>query len=128
MPETRFLSRFSVALLVLAALSSVSGAGQAPPARRNILSSIAPPAIQGGISPDTTHAPNTREARIRQSVRVVGRVADRIGASGATYRPGRVIVKFRDNATAASRASALSLVRGRAALSPRAASQDFDVI
>ena len=65
---------------------------------------------------------------MRGSIRAAGTVADRIGASGAAYRPGRVIVKFRDNATPAARASALSVVRGRAALSPRAASQNFDVI
>ena len=128
MPETRFLSRFSLVLLVLTALSSVSGAGQAPPARRNIVSSVAPPAIQGGISPDATHGPGTPETRRRQSVRAAAAVADRMGASGTPYRPGRVIVKFRDNATPVSRASALSVVRGRAALSPRAASQNFDVI
>src|SRR6185503_14261097 len=51
-----------------------------------------------------------------------------IGASGTRYRPGRVIVKFRAGVPAATRVSALSVVSGRATISPPAASQDFDVI
>jgi serine protease len=129
MPGPRFPSSFSLSLIVLAALFSVSSAGQAPPqSRRNILSSVAPPAIQSGISPDTSRAPGTREMRRRQSIRVAGAVADRIGASGVRYRPGRVIVKFRDGVSGAARVSAMSSIPGRATMSPRAAYQNFDIV
>jgi serine protease len=114
--------------IALIALFTVAATGQAPPASRRILSTIAPPAIQSGISPDTSHAPGTPETRRRQAVRAVSRVADRTGGSGTRYRPGRVIVKFRDNVPVAARVSALSIVAGRATMTPRDASQDFDVI
>jgi serine protease len=96
-------------------------------ARRNIISSVAPPAIQSGISPDRSHAPGTPETRRRGSIRAASDV-DRRGVSGVDYRPGRVIVKFRDGASGAARVSALSVVNGRATMSPRAAFQDFDVV
>jgi serine protease len=112
----------------LIALFTITALGQTPPSSRRILSRIAPPAIQGGISPDLSHAPGTPETRRRRSLQAVSRVVDRRGVSGTRYRPGRVIVKFRDNVPAAARVSALSAVPGRAAMRPRAASQDFDVI
>lgn len=114
--------------VALLALFTVTALGQAPPPSRRILSRFAPPAIQGGISPDLSHAPGTPETRRRQSIRALSGVVDRTGASGARYRPGRVIVKFRDGVSAATRVSALSVLPGRATMSPRAASQDFDVI
>jgi serine protease len=115
----------SVALIALFAVAAI---GQAPPASRRLLSTFAPPAIQSGISPDLSHAPGTPETRRRQSIRALSRAVDRTGASGTRYRPGRVIVKFRDNVPAAARVSALSVAAGRATMRPRAASQDFDVI
>lgn len=114
--------------VALLALFTVTALGQAPPSPRRILSRIAPPAIERGISPDLSHAPGTLEMRRRQSIHAVSGVVDRAGASGARYRPGRVIVKFRDGVSAAARVSALSVVPGRATMSPRAASQDFDVV
>jgi serine protease len=114
--------------VALLALFTVTALGQAPPASRRILSRIAPPAIESGISPDLSHAPGTPETRRRQSIQAVSGLVDRRGASGTRYRPGRVIVKFRDGVSAATRVSALSVLSGRATMSPRAASQDFDVI
>lgn len=112
----------------LIALFTVVALGQAPPSSRRLLSRIAPPAIQGGIQPDVSHAPGTPETRRRRSVQAVSGIVDRRGVSGTRYRPGRVIVKFRDGMSPAARASALSVVPGRATMAPRAASQDFDVL
>jgi len=128
MPRLRFLTTFSIVVLVIAGFFTLSGRGQTAGSPRRLLSSFAPPAIQGGISPDLSHAPGTPETLRRQSIRRASGVIDRVGASGARYRPGRVIVKFRDGVSAATRVSALSVVSGRATMSPRAASQDFDVI
>ncbi len=128
MPRLRFLSTFNIVVLVSLALFAVSGRGQTPATGRRILSRIAPPAIERGISPDLSHAPGTPETRRRRSVRTASGVIDRAGASGAPYRPGRVIVKFRESVSPATRVSALSVVSGRATMSPRAASQDFDVV
>ena len=119
----------SIASIVLLALFVVSGGGQTPaPSPRVILSRVAPPAIERGISPDISRAPGTPETLRRQSIRTVSGAVDRTGSSGARYRPGRVIVKFRDAVSAASRVSALSAVSGRAVMSPRAASQNFDIV
>ena len=114
--------------VALVALFTATALGQAPPSSRRILNRIAPPALERGISPDLSHAPGTPETRRRQSIHAASGVADRAGASSARYRPGRVIVKFRDGVSAAARVSALSAISGRATMSPRAASQDFDVV
>src|SRR5262245_20967981 len=120
--------------LLLVAFLIISGQGQtgqtpAPNAsRRTLVSSFAPPPIERGISPDTSHAPRTLEERRRQSIRAVNRIDDRRGASGTRYAPGRVIVKFRDGVSAASRAAALPGVSRTARLAARAASQNFDVV
>lgn len=114
--------------VALLALFTVTALGQAPPFSRRILNRIAPPPIQRGISPDLSHAPGTPETRRRQSIQTVSGVVDRRGVSGTRYRPGRVIVKFRDGVSAATRVSALSVMSGRATMALRAASQDFDVI
>src|SRR5436190_21701099 len=128
MPRLRFLTTFSMVVLAIVGFFAVSGRGQTPSSPRRLLSSFAPPAIEGGISPDLSHAPGTPETRRRESIRRASGVIDRVGASGARYRPGRVIVKFRDGVSAATRVSALSVVSGRATISPPAVSQDFDVI
>jgi serine protease len=128
MPRLRFFTAFSLAVLAIVALFAAQGRGQTTGPSRRLLSRFAPPAIQRGISPDLSHAPGTPETRRRQSLQAVAGVRDRIGASGTRYRPGRVIVKFRDGVSAAGRVSALSVVAGRAAMTPRAASQDFDII
>jgi serine protease len=114
--------------VALLALFTVTALGQAPPSSRRILSRIAPPAIQGGISPDLSYAPGTPQTRRRRSVQVISGVVDRAGVAGTRFRPGRVIVKFRDGVSAATRVSAMSVMSGRATMAPRAASQDFDVI
>jgi serine protease len=126
MNRLRRLSFLMLSFLIVLGVASV--VGQAPPARRNILSRFAPRAIERGIIPDTTHAPGTPQTRRRQSLRAVGTAVDRTSGSGARYRPGKVIVKFRDEITAASRVSALAAVPGRGTLSPRAAGQNFDIV
>jgi serine protease len=126
MTRLRRLAFVILSFLIVLCVASV--VGQAPPARRNILSRFAPRAIERGIMPDTTHAPGTPETRRRQSLRAVASVVDRTNRSGARYRPGKVIVKFRDEVTAASRIAALAAVPGRGTMSPRAAGQNFDVV
>ena len=128
MLRLRFFTAFSVAVLAIVALFTAQGRGQTTAPSRRLLSEFAPPAIQRGISPDLSHAPGTPETRRRQSIQAVSGVRDRIGASGTRYRPGRVIVKFRDGVSAPTRVSALSVVPGRATISPRAATQDFDIV
>jgi serine protease len=115
------------ALLVLAL--GIKSGGQTPGASpRTILSPFGPTPIERGISPDMSHAPGTPEARRRASLRSASSLSDRIGSSGLRFRSGRVVVKFKAGATAASRLTALSVVSPSATLSPRAAYQDFDIV
>ena len=88
MPRLRFLTTFSIVVLVIVGFFTLSGRGQTTASPRRLLSGFAPPAIQGGISPDLSHAPGTPETLRRQSVRRASGVVDRVGASGARYRPG----------------------------------------
>jgi serine protease len=51
-----------------------------------------------------------------------------MGAFGVAYVPGRVIVKFRDNATTTARLSAMSSVSRTAAITTRKPYADFDIV
>src|SRR5258708_39974764 len=60
------------------------------------------PAIDEGLLQDDSHTPSSVEARRRAALRDA-LLQDRVGASGGHYRPGRVIVKFRDEAAVTQR-------------------------
>src|SRR5205823_7364895 len=60
--------------------------------------------------------------------RSLARTPDFVGAGGARYIPGRVIVKFRDGVSAASRQSALFSASYTARMTDRLSDADFDVI
>jgi serine protease len=114
-------------LCVLLAIGAATLVAQTP-SPRAILSRVAPPAIERGISPDMSRGPGTPETRRRASIRAAARVVDRVSASGPRYRSGRVIVKFRAGVSAASRVSALAAMPGRGVMSPRSAGQNFDLV
>ena len=86
------------------------------------------PAVDTGVSPDQAPAPRTLTTRSLRSVAGDTLYADRSGSSGVTYRPGRVIVKFRDTASASTRVSAMSTVSRTATMTARPSYADFDVI
>jgi serine protease len=124
--------RFRRVLSACAVAAGVALLGSTPRGQtywtRSFLGDYAPRAIEQGISPDLTHAPGTSETRIKASVRPANRLQDAMGASGAVYVPGRVIVKFRDNTTGTSRISAMSaLSRGSAPVS-QPDHANFDVV
>jgi serine protease len=88
-------------------------------------------ALQRGISPSETHAPADVERRRQDAIvsRTSGR--DRIGASGAAYEAGKVIVKFKDSASTAARSAALSRVARIAQTTGRSSRPehaDFDLV
>ena len=76
---------------------------------------------------DERHAPYTpsaiRRAAVRSSLR-----AGRQGSAGATYVPGRVIVKFRDGVPTPARLSALSSASRPASVGARLVNTDFDLV
>ena len=95
---------------------------------RIVVDRFAPPAIERGISPLEARAPGSPEELQRRSLRPASKVIDRVGKSGSVYVPGRVIVKFKDGASPASRASAMSAASRTASLSSRPSSANFDVV
>ena len=114
--------------LALIALFIVSGHGQTAAPRRTLVASFAPPPIERGIIPDRSRAPRSRDALRRQSIRAASRIPDRYGASGARYANGRVIVKFKDGISAATRLAVLPTVSRTGTMTSRALSQNFDIV
>jgi serine protease len=104
------------------------GAGQTTQPARITIDFFSPPAIERGISPLEARAPGSPEELRRRSLRPASKVLDRVGASGSVYVPGRVIVKFKDGASMASRVSAMSAVSRTASLSARPAYANFDIV
>src|ERR1700680_765692 len=95
--------------VVLLALMVLRARGQEPPAGpRVVLGSFAPSAIESGISPDMSRAPDSPETVRRLSLRSTSAPIDRTDVAGRPYVAGRVIVKFRDGASTDARVSALS--------------------
>jgi serine protease len=66
--------------------------------------------------------------RSRQASVAGGTALERVGRSGARYRAGRVIVKFRDGVATASRVSALRNVSPSATIAERSSYANFDIV
>jgi len=84
-----------------------------------------------GIQPTVAHSPTSIEGTRRAGIQRM--IADRVGASGARYAPGRVLVKFKDGAPSSARSSALAAARStarvtRAAIADRPSHADFDTV
>lgn len=91
-----------------------------------VVEMFAPPPIDRGIIPSLQHAPDSVETAIRNSIRALNVRLDRVGASGAHYIAGKVIVKFKDGAASTARASAMALARATASAQPSYA--NFEVM
>jgi serine protease len=102
-------------------LYGARGGGQGLPDRPVGLS-----AIDRGLVERVYGAPDSPEAKVRESIRALNGPAERVGASGAPYLAGRVIVKFKEGASPATRMSVMSAVRGAPMGQPGSA--DFDVV
>src|SRR5689334_14703262 len=124
--KSRRMSQSGSSVTALACTIALIAGGAQAPIRRALMSDIAPPPIQRGIIQDLTHAPDSPDAVRRRSIRPLGGVVDRVGASGARYAPGRVIVKYRDGTAAAARVSAMSAAK--ATVSDRSPYANFDVL
>ncbi len=95
---------------------------------RQVIGSFGPSAIERGISPFTTQAPDSPETIRRRSVRGVNAIADRVGASGYRYIPGKVIVKFKSTSTAATRTASLRAASTTAVMAARPDNVNFDIV
>jgi serine protease len=119
--------RVVVSTLGLALLGVALGRGQGPLTGRT----VAQPTSSGGVDRGVLAGDAPGPRRVARDLRPAGEPtinADRPGASGTPYVPGRVIVKFRDGATAGARLSALSAVSPSAAMATRMPYANFDII
>lgn len=85
------------------------------------------PAVDEGPIPDDTHRPASPEAIRRAAIRAADD-AVRPGRTGRAFTAGRVIVKFRDAASASARDAAIRSVAAGGVLQPRDGSTDFDIV
>jgi serine protease len=104
------------------------GRQQTAPAARIVVDRFAPPAMERGIDPLQARVPGSADELLRRSVRPASKIIDRVGKSGSVYVPGRVIVKFKEGASAASRISAMSAASRTASLGSRPAYANFDIV
>jgi serine protease len=118
-----------LATIALAPLAFAGrAAGQSAPTHRRLLDLVAPAPLDNGVIRDDMMAPDSAAHRRRATLRVDGPALDRLGRSGASYRAGRVLLKFRDGTTPADRRRALDAVSRSLEMLPRGSSADFDVI
>jgi len=100
--------------------------GQSTVERHVVLEHVGLSAVDEGLIVDETHAPNTREARRRAATRAALHLQSERPA--ALYVAGRVVVKFREQATEADRLSAVRDVSRSATIEPRPTYADFDLL
>jgi serine protease len=118
---------FSVAACA-AALVALSVRAQTPdPARYVIQANVGLPAVDEGILVDDSHTPTSDETRHRVAVRSVLH-ADAVGSSGVPYKRGRMLVKFKDDASAPARLAALASALPGGVIGQRPSHADFDVV
>ena len=96
------------------------------PAIKQTLSQAVLPAIDRGLVQRVYQSPDSPETRVRTSIQSLNGPAERVDAAGAPYVAGKLIVKFRDGTSSASRVSALSNRGARAAAQRSYA--NFDVV
>jgi serine protease len=95
--------------------------GQATSHRTVVRETTVGPLIRG-IQPTEAHGPGSIERTRRAGIQRM--TADRVGASGARYVPGRVLVKFKDDALPSARLSAVSAARSTARVTRAAVATD----
>src|SRR5438093_480306 len=124
----RFRLLGTCSTVAIAILLTLRARGQGAVSPRIVMDRFVPPAIQSGIQPDLSRAPDSPETRMRQTLRGVGTTPDRTGSSGRRFLAGRVIVKFLDGASAEARVAALAAASRSATISNRPSYADFDVV
>ncbi len=92
-----------------------------------VILNVGLPAVDEDAVPDQTHRPGSPEAVRRAGIRSTSDPV-RVGPSGRAFSAGRVIVKFKDEASEAARAAALGSVVAGGVRQPRAADADFDIV
>ena len=92
-----------------------------------VILNIGLPAVDQDTIPDDTHRPASPESIRRAGIHAADDTV-RVGASGRAFSAGRVIVKFKDEASDAARAAAILSVAPDGVRQPHAAGADFDIV
>jgi len=114
------------AITIAIAASVLVVRGQTPVERHTIFENLGLPAVDEGLIVDETHAPNTPESRRRASTRAALHATS--GRNSGRYVAGRLVVKFRDQATEGERMSAIADASPTARLERRPSYADFDIV
>jgi serine protease len=124
---SRFRVRAWCAGLAIAAGLVIGLRGQTRDTAGKSIQAVGLPAIDQGVIADESHAPATIETARRVAM-LASLVRDRIGGSGIRYVPGRILVKFRDAASAEDRHAAMASISRTAVMVARPSYADFDVV
>src|ERR1700730_15008873 len=92
-----------------------------------VLANVGLPAVDEGALADDSHRPTSPET-LRRAAFSKSLNAQRIGASGLPYTPGRVIVKFRDEAQRQDRRDAVKGASNTGEIAARPSYADFDIV
>jgi serine protease len=122
----RLRALLSILALALLIVFTARGRGQDAGASGVVVANFAPPAIDHGIVEAFSRAPDSPETQMREAIRAGRSPLERIGAGGAHYIAGKVIVKFRDGVSSAARVSTMSAAA--ASTSERPSYANFDIV
>lgn len=95
--------------------------------RMVVLQNVGLPAIDEGVVTDESHTPGAPASARRAAIHAALLGAGANGA-GSRYVPGRVLVRFRDEASAGARQLAMAAVSRTAVMTARQSYADFDVV
>jgi serine protease len=116
------------AMALAAATATLSLRAQLPSQDRlAIREGVGLPAVYEGAITDNSHTPAAVESEHRAAVHALLH-SDGVSSSGARYARGRVIVKFRDEATPGARQAAIAAASTGAAMTPRPSYANFDIL
>jgi serine protease len=123
----------SRARLAVAALASLAGATLTLHSQRAsrsdfYIASVGLPAVDTGLAREYSHAPDTPETLARKALRAGLRGEAIAGAGAASYESGRVIVRFRDDASDAARLAAVREATPAGAVGTRDSDANFDIV
>jgi len=123
----RFRGRTAAAAAVVAAALVLTVKGQTPAPSLHI-ENIGLSAVEENTAIWSEARPGGRVDALKRAARETAARNSRVGASGRSYTPGRVIVRFHDEVPAAERRTVARLASDTADIAARPSYADFDIV
>src|SRR5579864_312484 len=117
---------FSVAVLIVGVAFVSHGQTLGDDSHVVMLGGVGLPAVDAGVTMETTHSPSTIETFRR--IELKRAIEDQRAGLSAPYVPGRLIVRFKDAASTADRMNALRASSRTAVLADRPSYANFDLV